>query len=80
MMEAALAAKMLSVNLGPDQGTDTCGPTAMLSSVAKLNWAPQVGGALIHVKFGPKTVSDDGGVQKMRSLVIGHFQHGRDPH
>jgi len=71
-----LAGKTLSVNLGPDQGTDTRGPTAMLNSVAKLNWAPQVGGALTHVKFGPKTLSGEDGTEKMRSLVTGHFQRG----
>ena len=71
-----LAGKTLSVNFGPDQGTDTRGPTAMLNSVAKLNWAPQVGGALTHVKFSPETLSGDEGTRKMCALVTGHFQRG----
>jgi formate C-acetyltransferase len=70
------AGRTLSVGLGPDQGTDTHGPTAMLNSVAKLNWAPQVGGALTHVKFGPKTFSGEEGVRKLCALVAGHFQRG----
>ena len=71
-----LAGKTLSVNFGPDQGTDTRGPTAMLNSVAKLNWAPQVGGALTHVKFSPETLSGDEGTRKMCALATGHFQCG----
>ena len=71
-----LAGKTLSVNFGPDQGSDTRGPTAMLNSVAKLNWAPQVGGALTHVKFSPKTLSGDEGTRKLCALVAGHFQRG----
>jgi len=41
----------LSVSLGPTAGADRKGPTAMLNSVAKLNWHQQPGGALTHVKL-----------------------------
>ena len=51
-------------------------PTVMLNSVAKLNWRPQVGGALTHVKFAPHTVSREAGSRKMYALAAGHCQCG----
>jgi len=74
--DGRLAGEALSVGLGPSQGTDVRGPTAMLNSVSKLNWDRQAGGALTHLKFSRSTLSGPDGTRKLAALLTTFFRRG----
>jgi formate C-acetyltransferase len=66
----------LSVSLGPSPGMACSGPTAMLNSVAKLDWHEQAGGALTHMQL-PYTGSQsptNAGI--LAALVSTFFRRG----
>jgi formate C-acetyltransferase len=74
--DGRLKGEALSVSLGPSAGTDRNGPTALLNSVAKLNWRRQVGGGLTAVKL-PYTGSQSPTSERvLTGLVRGFFGKG----
>ena len=74
--DGRLKGEGLSVSLGPSAGTDRNGPTAMLNSVAKLNWRQQVGGGLTAVKLPYTGSQSPTSVQALTALVQGFFRKG----
>jgi formate C-acetyltransferase len=66
------ARQPVSDGISPVQGTDTEGPTAVLSSAARLDHA-RCGGTLLNLKFAPSLLDDDGALDRLGHLVRGYF-------
>ena len=55
--------------ISPNHGTDKLGPTAVLKSVSKLNHEDVDGGTLLNMKFNPKTLSGDKGLEAFTAFL-----------
>ncbi len=67
----------LSEGISPVQGADRKGPTAVLQSAAKMDHL-KTGGTLLNVKFTPRVLEGEAGLDHMASLLRGYF--GQDAH
>ncbi|MBN2206454.1 MAG: glycyl radical protein [Candidatus Aminicenantes bacterium] len=67
------AGEPLSEGVSPVQGADRQGPTAVLSSVAKMDHV-RTGGTLLNQKFTPQLLSDGRGVDGLLALVRSYFK------
>ena len=56
--------------LSPMLGRDIQGPTAVLKSVSKLDSVRLTNGSLLNVKFTPKTLEGDTGLQKLVDFLM----------
>jgi len=65
-----------SVSIGPSNGADQEGPTAMLNSVAKIKWVNQPGGALTHVRLPYSGVAGPFLTSNVSALISTFFQKG----
>ena len=63
----------LSDGISPSQGVDTCGPTAVIQSAAKMDHL-KTGGTLLNLKFAPALVDDNTGLDKWAHLVRSYFK------
>jgi pyruvate-formate lyase len=70
------AGATFSDSAGPVQGHDRKGITAMLNSVAKLPHELLPTAVSLNVKLDPKLLDDDTGIDKIASLIEGHFLTG----
>jgi len=70
------AGEHLSVSLGPTHGRDTQGPTATLNSVARINFAKQVGGTLTHLRLNPSTIARQEGTERLAGMIAAFFKKG----
>lgn len=59
----------LADGISPNHGTDKLGPTAVLKSVSKLNHEDVDGGTLLNMKFNPKTLSGDRGLENFAAFL-----------
>jgi formate C-acetyltransferase len=59
----------LADGISPNHGTDKLGPTAVLKSVSKLNHEDVDGGTLLNMKFNPKTLSGDKGLEHFAAFL-----------
>jgi formate C-acetyltransferase len=55
--------------LSPYQGRNTCGPTATLASVAKLDQTNLTVGSVLNMRFTPDAVKDELKTRKFASLI-----------
>ncbi len=62
-----------SEGISPVQGADTCGPTAVLKSAAKIDHL-RTGGTLLNQKFLPELMKDEKGVQGIVHLIRSYFK------
>jgi len=63
----------LSEGVSPVQGADRHGPTAAVSSVAKMDHV-RTGGTLLNQKFTPQILADENGLDKLVQLIRGYFR------
>ncbi len=63
----------VSEGISPVQGADTCGPTAVLKSAAKLDHL-STGGTLLKQKFLPGLMKEDKAVQAIVHLIRSYFK------
>ena len=63
-------------SIGPSQGRDRNGPTAMLNSVSKLDMIDAVCGATLNIKFHPTMLANENGPGLLYSLLEGYFNKG----
>jgi pyruvate-formate lyase len=63
-------------SIGPSQGRDRNGPTAMLNSVSKLDMSGAVCGATLNIKFHPSMLASEKGPGLLYSLLEGYFNKG----
>lgn len=66
------AHKPVSEGISPEKGADTCGPTAVIKSCAKMDHL-QTGGTLLNQKFTPSIVAGEEGLTHMVNLVKSYF-------
>jgi formate C-acetyltransferase len=74
--DGRFAREHVSLSLGPSQGSDRTGPTALLQSVSKIDFSRQAGGALLHVKLNPNTLAGPNGIRNFASLCRVFFRQG----
>lgn len=67
------AGKPLSEGISPVQGADRKGPTAVLKSASKMDHL-KTGGTLLNQKFTPQILSDDKGIDAVKSLIRTYFR------
>ncbi len=63
----------LSEGVSPVQGADRKGPTAVIKSVSKMDHV-KTGGTLLNMKFTPKALEGNDGLQKFSDLVRTYFR------
>ncbi len=66
------AGKPLSEGISPTQGSDSCGPTAVIRSAAKMDHL-MTGGTLLNQKFTPSVVKGEEGLDHMADLIRAYF-------
>jgi len=66
----------LADSIGASQGRDHKGVTSMLNSVAKLPHRILPTATTLNVKLGPKLLETEDGIEKVASLISGHFISG----
>ncbi|MBM4092873.1 MAG: hypothetical protein FJ276_26215, partial [Planctomycetes bacterium] len=74
--DGRLRGEALSVSLGPVSGTERSGPTAVLNSVARLDWQEQAGGALTHIQLPYSVTRTSRDAGNVTSLIRGFFTRG----
>ena len=70
------ARTVIADSIGPFQGCDTHGPTAMLKSVAKLPLALAVGTPVLNIRFQKQFINTAGGLAACAHLVRTFFKLG----
>ncbi len=65
----------LSDGISPSHGSDTCGPTAVIHSVSKIDHA-KTGGTLLNQKLIPRLLNTESGVEKLSALIRTYFKLG----
>lgn len=70
------AGEPLASSLGPANGKDRLGTTAVLNSVAKVDSRLAMNGYALNLRFDPVTVAGEKGVNVLSSLVKGFFSQG----
>ena len=66
------AGEPLSEGISPVQGSDRRGPTAVLTSAAKIDHL-RTGGTLLNQKFTPQLLAGDEGIERLGHLVRAYF-------
>lgn len=63
-------------NASPMMGRDTKGPTATVKSVASMGQASFHDGALFNLRFDPKGVQGEKGLNSIEAIIKTYFKHG----
>lgn len=71
--EGRFAGEPLTEGCSPCHGTDRKGPTAVLSSVARMPNSQITGGNLLNLKFAPDIFSDPNGRDKLSGMIKAFF-------
>jgi formate C-acetyltransferase len=59
----------LNEGCSPVQGTDVCGPTAVINSVSRLPNAQVAAGQLLNMRFSPASLEGEANLQKFVSFL-----------
>jgi len=70
------AGEPFAASLGPSNGRDRSGPTALLKSVARVDSRLSPNGYALNLRFDPATLAGDEGVNVLVGLVKGFFGYG----
>jgi formate C-acetyltransferase len=70
------AGEALAASLGPSNGHDRLGPTALLNSVAHVDSTLSPNGYAMNLRFDPHTLAGERGVDILSGLVKGFFDSG----
>lgn len=71
--DGRMAKTPLSEGISPVQGADLNGPTAVIKSAAKMDHL-MTGGTLLNLKFSPKVLAGDNGLDNLVHLVRSYFR------
>lgn len=63
-------------SIGPGNGSDRQGPTALLRSVARVDPMKMPNGCALNVKFSPSTLAGQRGADILAGLIKGYFSQG----
>lgn len=72
--DGRLAGAPLSEGISPVQGADRNGPTAVIKSCGKMDQI-RTGGTLLNMKFMPKVLEGEEGIDKLAKLVRTYFRY-----
>ena len=72
--DGRLAGAPLSEGISPVQGADRNGPTAVIKSCGKMDQI-RTGGTLLNMKFMPKVLQGEEGIDKLAKLVRTYFRY-----
>ena len=70
------AGEPFAASLGPSNGRDRSGPTALLKSVARVDSRLSPNGYALNLRFDPATLAGDEGVNVLAGLINGFFAYG----
>ena len=70
-----LAGKAISDGTSPTHGADTCGPGAVIQSLAKLDQSKS-GGTLLNLRFLPSLLRKEEDLEKLGHLIRTYFRLG----
>lgn len=68
------AGQPLSEGISPVQGADRLGPTAVVKSAGKMDHI-RTGGTLLNMKFLPKILEGEEGIEKLAKLIRTYFRY-----
>lgn len=74
--DGRLAGEPFCDNASPMMGRDISGPTATVKSVASMGQASFHDGALFNLRFDPKGVEGEKGLQAIEGVIKTYFKHG----
>jgi len=74
--DGRLAGEPLADSIGPYQGRDVNGPTAMLNSVTKLPLSLAVGTPVLNIRLGKQLLTEPPLRPKLRALIEAYFARG----
>ena len=74
--DGRLAGQPYCDNSSPTMGRDICGPTATVKSVAAIDQKRFHDGALFNIRFDPKGISGEKGLQTIEGVIKTYFKHG----
>jgi len=72
--DGRFAGAPLSEGISPVQGADRKGPTAVIKSCGKMDHI-RTGGTLLNMKFMPKGLDGENGIEKLAKLVRTYFRY-----
>lgn len=72
--DGRFAGAPLSEGISPVQGADRKGPTAVIKSCGKMDHI-RTGGTLLNMKFMPKVLDGENGIDKLAKLVRTYFRY-----
>jgi formate C-acetyltransferase len=67
------AGQPLASSLGPANGSDRKGPTALLQSVARVDSRLMPNGCALNLRFDPQNMAGDKGTELLAGLIRGYF-------
>jgi pyruvate formate-lyase/glycerol dehydratase family glycyl radical enzyme len=70
------AGEPLASSLGPANGCDRLGPTAVLQSVAKVDSKLMPNGCALNLRFDPHNLEGEKGPEVLAALMRGYFEQG----
>ena len=70
------AFEVLADSVGPAQGRDIHGPTAVIKSVTKFDHIPALGGLVLNLKFQPSMFQGEEGINQLSELIKTYFSLG----
>ncbi len=70
------AGEPLAASLGPANGCDRLGPTAMLHSVTRVDSRLMPNGCAVNLRFDPRNLSGEEGPANLAALMRGYFAQG----
>ncbi|MCL5995020.1 MAG: hypothetical protein M1546_03055 [Chloroflexi bacterium] len=70
------AAEPVADSIGPMQGRDMHGPTALLRSVCKLPLQQAIGTPVLNIRLGREILSTSEGREKVKALIRAYFAMG----
>ena len=73
--DGRLAGTPLSDNASPAMGRDIKGPTATVKSVAALDQVQNNDGALFNLRFDPKGIQGEKGLEIIEGVIKTYFDH-----
>lgn len=74
--DGRMAWSPLADGVSPISGYDSCGPTASVLSVAKLDHEIASNGTLLNQKFHPSALEGDKGLDNLKAVTETYFQSG----
>ncbi len=70
------AATTLSNGIGPSQGHDRHGPTALINSITRLDYSKLTGGCALNIKMNPGFVAGPEGHARLKALLQTYIRQG----